>query len=317
MAAKQLPLQVISGLVALLLLYYASVQIPVAGLFLSLLLPLPIILTIDRAGWWGGLLIVAAALAILWYLEQFTGVKAEVLPLLHMAILGVTLAILAARPLSPELVIGGAALAGMLFQVGIFLVLAQQQGLTTMAYLEQTVATVWSEVSHVLDKDQMLEKELNQAGLTIAEMLTLMAQLAPALVLMNNTVVALLNYLLSCALGTERSCAPPKVPLPCWEAPGWLVFFLIGAGFSLLMPYQVLRLLALNVLLVCLLLYFFQGVAIIAFGFQRFQVPRFLRWSIYLLLILIKPAMLLVVIMGLVDLWLDFRRLHQPPPSEA
>jgi len=317
MAARQLPLQVIGGLVALLLLYYASGQIPVAGLFVSLLLPLPIILTIDRAGWWGGLLIVAAALAILFYLERFTGVSAELLPLLHMAILGVTLATLAARPLPPELVIGGAALGGMLFQVGVFVVLAQQQGLSPLAYLEQTVATVWSGLSPILDKDQILEKEFNQAGLTLAEVLSLVARLTPALLLMNNTVVALLNYLLSRTLGSERRWAPPKVPLPCWEAPGWLVFILIGAGFLLLVPYQVLQLAALNVLLICLLLYFFQGVAIIAFGLQRFQVPHFLRWSIYLLLIVIKPAMLLVVIMGLVDLWLDFRRLHQPPPSEV
>jgi hypothetical protein len=31
---------------------------------------------------------------------------------------------------------------------------------------------------------------------------------------------------------------------------------------------------------------------------------------------MLKPAMLLVILMGLVDLWLDFRRLHRPP-SEA
>ncbi|MGQ9919715.1 MAG: DUF2232 domain-containing protein [Desulfobacca sp.] len=317
MAAKQVPLPIISGLVALLLLYYASSQIPVAGLFVSLLLPLPLILTIDRAGWWGGLLVMAAALAILFYLEQFTGMPAEVLPLLHMSLLGLILAFLAARPLAPELVIGGAALGGLLFQVGVFVVQGQQQGLSPMAHLEQTVATVWSGLAPVLDKDQVLEKQLQQAGLTFADLLALVAHLTPALLLMNNTVLALLNYLLSRGLGTQQRWAPPKVPLPCWEAPGWLVFVLIGAGFLLLVPSQILRLAALNVLLICLLLYFFQGVAIIAFGFQRFQVPRFLRWSIYLLLIMIKPAMLLVVIMGLVDLWLDFRRLHQPPPSEA
>ena len=316
MAVRQLPLQVISGLVALLLLYYASGQIPVAGIFLGLLLPLPIILTVARAGWWGGLLVTAAALAIFFYLEQFTGLKTEVLPLVHMAVLALTLAFLAFRGFGPEVVVGGAALMAMAFQVGLFFVQAYLQGVTPLVYLEQTVAHVWSGVAQIIDQDQTLEKELSQAGLSIADMLTLVAQLAPALLLMNNTMVALLNYLLSQALGPTRSWSEPKVPFPCWEAPGWLVFVLIGAGFLLLLPSQAMRAVALNFLLICLLLYFFQGLAIIAFGFQRFQVPHFLRWSIYALLILIKPAMLLVVVMGLVDLWLDFRRLHQPP-SEA
>jgi uncharacterized protein YybS (DUF2232 family) len=68
-----------------------------------------------------------------------------------------------------------------------------------------------------------------------------------------------------------------------------------------------------NVVLICSLVYFFQGLAILAYSFSRFQVPRFFRWTAYLLLILLKPAMLLVILMGLIDLWLDFRQLHRPP----
>lgn len=313
MAVRQLPLYIFSGLLVLLLLSYASGQIPLAGLLASALMPLPIILTINRAGWGGGLLVVAAAIATILYLEQFTGSKGEVIPLLHMAVLGICLAVLASRSLPPELVVGGAALLGMVFQAGLLLILSYQQGLPPSAYLEQSVATVWSAMAQIIDKEQVLEKELNQAGLTLAEMLSLIAQLTPALLFINNIVVALGNYLLSRSLGTGRHWAVPKVPLTCWEAPGWLVFVLIGTGFALLVPSQIVRMVALNLLLISLLLYFFQGVAIIAFSFQRFQVPRFLRWSIYGLLILIKPALLLVILMGLVDLWLDFRRLHQPP----
>ena len=68
-----------------------------------------------------------------------------------------------------------------------------------------------------------------------------------------------------------------------------------------------------NVLLICGLFYLFQGLAILTFIFKRFQVPQFFRWSAFLLLVLIKPAMLLVILVGLIDLWLDFRHLHRPP----
>ncbi len=143
----------------------------------------------------------------------------------------------------------------------------------------------------------------------------MIAQITPALLLINNTVVVLLNYILSRKLGGQHGWEDPKLPLACWEAPGWLVFVLIGAGFLLLVPYQAWQMTGVNVLLLCGLFYFFQGLAIVAFSFRRFQVPRFFRWTAYMLLVLVKPAILMVILMGLTDLWFDFRRLHQPPPE--
>lgn len=316
MAARKVPLYVIGGLVSLLVLYFASLQIPVAGLLLSVLMPLPIALTSDRVGWWGGLVVVLVALAILVYLEQVAGFKAEMLPVVHMAVLGLTLAFLAPRPYPLEIVVGGAALLAMLFQVSVFFVLAQQQGLTLLAYLERTMTEGWTGVMQLLDKDQTLEQQLYLLGLSLADLISLVSQLTPAFLLINNTLVAWLTYLLGRKFGAPRGWATPVVTLSRWEAPAWLIFVLIGAGFLLLVPYRPPQMVAVNILLVCLLLYFFQGLAILAFNFQRFQVPRFLRWITYLLLILVKPAMLVVVLLGLIDLWLDFRRLH-PPPSEA
>ncbi len=313
---NKLPWQLMSGLLALLLFYYASVQIPLAGLLVTVMLPLPILLTIDRTGYAGGLLVAAVAVAVVFYQRLVTGLELEILPLVQMILLALALAALASQSRPPELVIGGAGFLGMLFQMGVFAFQAQQQGLSPLAHLEQTITAAWSSLAEVLDKEQAWEKDLAALGLKPAEMVSLAARLSPALLLMNNSLVAWINYLLCRSLGTQSRWRQPQVPLPCWEAPGWLVFIFIGAGFLLLFPWQVLQITALNVLLVCLLVYFFQGLAIIAFNFQRFRVPRFLRASIYLLLILIKPAMLVVTIMGLVDLWLDFRRLHQPP-SEA
>jgi len=316
MAVRQLPWQVMSGLSALLILQYTATQFPLLGLLVGALIPLPIILTISRAGWWAGLMVVGGALAVNFYVGQFSALRLEIMPLLQMTFLAAILAWLASRAYPAEAVIGGAALGGMVIQLGFFFIMAYQQGLKPLAYLEQTIATVWSDVSHLLNQSQMLEKELQQVGLNMADLMLWLAQLTPAMLFINNVLVALINYLCSRVLNEPGPWAPLKVPLPCWETPGWLVFVLIGAGFALLVPYHVLQVVALNLLLVCLLLYFLQGVAIIAFGFQRYQVPRLLRWIIYLLLILLKPAMLLVIVMGVTDLWFDFRRLHQPP-SEA
>jgi uncharacterized protein YybS (DUF2232 family) len=314
--AKQVPIVVINGLLALLLLYYASIQVPVAGLLIGALMPLPTIMTIRRAGWLASVLLVAAGVGMMYYVEHFAGIKAEVLPFLHMAVIGWGISFFASRQYPLEGIVGGTVVLTASLQVGVFLILAWQQGLTPLAYLQRLVEDVWTAFSQLAAKEQLLEQEIRLSGLNLAELTTVIAQVTPALLLINNTLVVLLNYLLSRSLGGQRGWEDPKLPLACWEAPGWLVFVLIGAGFFLLVPNQVVQMTGVNVLLVCALVYFFQGLAILAYSFRRFQVPWFFRWTVYMLLILLKPAMLLVILLGLIDLWLDFRQLHRPPSED-
>lgn len=315
MAAKQVPIIVINSLLALLALYYASIQVPVAGLVIGALMPLPTILTIRRAGWVAGVLLVAAGVGMMYYVEHFSGIKAEVLPFLHMALIGFGVGFFASRQYPLEVIVGGTVLLAVATQIAVFLVLAWQEGLTPLAYLQRSVEEIWTAMARLVEKEQFLQQELHLSGLQMADITTTIAQVIPALLLINSTLVVLLNFLLSRYLGGQQGWEDPKLPLACWEAPGWLVFALIGAGFLLLVPNQIGNMIGINVILVCCLLYFFQGLAILAFSFRRFQVPRFFRWSIYVLLVLVKPAMLVVIIMGLIDLWLDFRHLHRPPPE--
>ncbi len=101
MEAKQFPIIIINGLLSLLLLYYASIQVPFAGLMIGALMPLPTILVIRRAGWIAGLLLVGAGVGVMYYVEHFFGIKAEVLPFLHMALIAFVLSFLASRQYPP------------------------------------------------------------------------------------------------------------------------------------------------------------------------------------------------------------------------
>lgn len=313
---KQVPIIVINGLLAFLLFYYVSIQVPVAGLLVSAFMPLPVILTLRRAGWLGGLLMVAAGVGAIYYLEHFSGLKAEVLPVLHMAVIGMAVFFLASRQQPLEIIVGGTVAVTVALQVAVFLVQAWQLGLAPGDHLQRLIAELWTAFKQVAEKDKLLEQEFLLAGLSQDEVIKVLAQVTPALLVINNTLVVLLNYLLSRHLGGRFQESQARLPLSCWEAPGWLVFVLIGSGFLLLVPYQALQTAGVNVLLVCGLIYFFQGLAIIAFSFNRFQVPRFIRWIAFTILVLVKPAMLLVMTMGVIDLWLDFRQLHRPPAED-
>ena len=85
----------------------------------------------------------------------------------------------------------------------------------------------------------------------------------------------------------------------------------LAAGFLLLVPVTLVRLVSMNLLVVFGLLYFCQGAAVVASWFQRFRLPRLLRLIGYPLMFL-HPLFFLVITLGLMDVWLDFRRLHQP-----
>ena len=70
---------------------------------------------------------------------------------------------------------------------------------------------------------------------------------------------------------------PDYEKLNQWQAPDLLVWAVIGSGLLMLFPASATKLLGLNVLLISTTIYFFQGIAIVSFFFEKIQIPRFLK----------------------------------------
>jgi hypothetical protein len=85
-----------------------------------------------------------------------------------------------------------------------------------------------------------------------------------------------------------------------------LSILFVGCGAAVLAPE--LRPLAYNVLLVLGFLYIVQGVAVVSFYARRLAAPPLLRGAV-LLLVLVNPwAPQVLALLGLFDLWFDFRK---------
>jgi len=97
-------------------------------------------------------------------------------------------------------------------------------------------------------------------------------------------------------------------PFRNWTLPEPLVWGVIASGFALVVPSEPLRIAALNVLIVLLPLYFLQGMAIVATFLVRRNMPPFVRGMVYLLIVILNPLPLLVTVVGVFDLWVDFRK---------
>lgn len=305
-----------NSLLALLFLYFGAVQIPVAGLLIWALLPLPFAALNRRQGLGSVLLLLLAGAGVIHYGERFFGLKAELLALAQMAVIGLTLAQTTARHCRLEVVIGGTALVAALAEVAVFWSESLLAGQAVLAQWQQHIHHNVGLLVGLLPTNETLAKDLPWAGLDQAELGRFIFRITPALLLINALGVALLNYAGLRVLGLVSGGPSADKPLLWWEIPQWLVFVLIGAGFLLLLPVPAGQTVGLNLILVLLPLYFLQGLAILAFGLQRLQVPRLFRWLTYLTLLLVKPAAIAVILLGLTDLWLDYRRLHRQPKAD-
>jgi hypothetical protein len=94
-----------------------------------------------------------------------------------------------------------------------------------------------------------------------------------------------------------------------WQAPTWLVWVLIATGFSLFIPVPEVSLVARNVFVVVLACYFCQGLAIVSYYLQRLGLPAGLRIASYVLIGFQQIVAGIVLMLGVFDLWGDFRRL--------
>ncbi len=151
-----------------------------------------------------------------------------------------------------------------------------------------------------------------------ASLVTWTVQLAPALC----AIFAALMVLINLAIFWRFSGGPRRLGYPLfgdivrWATPEWLVWLLLAAGFGLFIPNATLSLIMLNCFVGIVAVYFFQGLAIMAFYFRALAMPSLARGLVYALTIVQPFLAALICIAGVFDLWLDLRRL-KPPSREA
>jgi uncharacterized protein YybS (DUF2232 family) len=97
-----------------------------------------------------------------------------------------------------------------------------------------------------------------------------------------------------------------------WRSPEWLVWPAILAIALLLFEVNYLTPFARNCVKPLLLIYFFQGMSILAYFLDSLRLRGPFRVPIYLAGMLMYP---MVVSFGFFDLWLNFRNRHKPGES--
>jgi uncharacterized protein YybS (DUF2232 family) len=143
-------------------------------------------------------------------------------------------------------------------------------------------------------------------------------RLSPALAAVSAAFVILANLGLFWRLSGRQQRVGYMLfgDLARWSTPEWLIWALLVSGFGLFIPIAPLSTIALNCFICVAAIYFCQGLAIMAFYFKVLSMPPLARGLIYFVTGVQPVLAALVCVAGILDLWIDFRRL-KPPSQEA
>lgn len=302
---SELLFDAVKGGVLTLALFLAYITFPVLGLAAGIITPLPAMYYYFRRGAIAGVLIFAITLSVLMVMGDAS------VPMLYLLQAGLTGIFLPFFYLQ-----GKGAARAIVYSVGInfllIVILALAYGFWSGTDLqgillkginsstEQAVA-IYSKQGLPPEDLELFTEGIRRAG-------SLIAQIFPALALVSLGTIAALNMSVIIRLRAKRL---PEIPEPelflSFRNPDMLVWVVIAAGFALLIPAADVGRAGLNVLVVCGFIYFLQGLAVVLAFFKRVSVPSLARIIFWLVLAFQPYLVLAIAILGLFDIWGNFR----------
>jgi len=299
--------------IAVLVLGLMALVFPPLALVAGILSPVPLIFVYLQVGKGAGLAVVAVIFGVL---LAVMGPMQAILFLAEYAVLAVIMAETLRLGFSFDRCVGFSASGSTL--LSIFLLLVSFSG-------SEEPLSVFFKKHFEANIQQSLDslKTMGESAADLAEMKRFADKASetfavsfPAIIAIGSLITAAINFFLVRFLMVRfhgPSISPPE-KFSEWILPEQMVWPLLLSGAAVVLTEGMLDVLGLNVLLVLLVIYFFQGWAIIARFFEIKNVPGIL-WALALLLILVQPILIgLVIGLGVFDIWIDFRKL-KPRPS--
>jgi uncharacterized protein YybS (DUF2232 family) len=307
--------ELIVGIAATLLFFLTVIMIPVFGILAGIFTPLPTLLVYYRWGspwaFWvpGGTAIFGYVL--LAYLNQ-----SQSLPyLIEMLMLGLLLGLGMRRNWSLERTVSIASL--LVFAIGTLVFWFnyggghEGSGMQVEKDLSDAITLILQHYGPATTDTQMVAE-------AVQKMLPILVKLLPGAALSSILMACWLNLLVA-----KRYCRLHQLPMPAWQewslwkAPDFLIWVVIGGGLALLLPLGFFKVPGLNAMMVAGIIYLFQGLAIVSFYFERWKLPRIFRAILYGIILIQQFFTLGAMLMGLFDMWIDFRRLSRGTPAST
>ena len=307
-ARSQIHKDVIVAIAITAFICMATLYLWVLGPFVGLAIPLPILFYRFKLGRSLGLLILAAVVLIVISVVGWSSIGAVAF-LFELGLVGLILPEVFEMNLSVEKTVGittGAVLAAGAVMLALYSLLSTASPWAVVSdYLEKSVEmaiAMYREIDASEEKIEILTRSLEG-------ILYLMLRIIPAIVIVTTLFVVWSNLLLARSLLRSKELFCPDFgKLNQWKAPEHLIWVAIASGGLLLFAHPGIKMLGINGLIVIMMIYFFQGIAIVSFYFEKKQFPKVLQAILYGLIAMQQLLLLVVIAVGFFDVWIDFRR---------
>jgi uncharacterized protein YybS (DUF2232 family) len=297
-------------------LYAAGFLIPLIGQIAVLFVPVPIIVLFLREGRRAGYLALVLASGLAAALGWWQA--AVILFFLSFGLMAIGLAEGMARRWKAEqaIFLGGAVPVAALLLVLSLLLL--KSGRNPVAAAEEYLRGTINDARDVYAKLGLTEV-VQTLALVTDRIVRTVVRLLPGILLSTSLLQATTCYGMARAIILRGDPASPLASQPtlaAWHAPDHLVWGLIGTlvlvAWGLMDPARTTAFyMGLNLVFPFALLYLVQGISVLEHVFRKARIPALWR-SILHAVILALPVVVLIVPLGIVDIWADFRKVRKP-----
>lgn len=290
-----------------------SVYLPVIGAFVTIIWPVPIILLGVRHGYrWSILATIVSGilLAVLLHPLHAIGV------VLAYGLIGIALghAFRSGYSAAKSFLLGAAA--SGISKIAVLLLMAAVLGVNPLADQMATMNASMEQVVELYRNMGMAEEQITQLQEQWQSILQILKLILPAGFALAALLDTYINYVVAKIVLRRMGHAVAEFPaFKEWIMPLFIpyVFAFAAAGiyWGSSHDWPILYQGSLNVEMVASMLLFLQGLSLLAFMADRYNVPRPARW-IFLVLILLNGFFTqLLVLAGAMEIVFDYRRLRQ------
>ena len=299
---------IITGIAVLSLCGLVSVFFPVIGFFSFVMLPLPVIFYRIKLGRQPAAIVALLAWGFITVMTG--GGLPDTWLAMGMMGLGFFLGECMEKDLPIEKIIVYSCGIVMIAGTACLMIYADMSGTglvnTFSVYLKknlQYTVSTYKELGVPKEQIQALTQSLDQIHYVLMRIM-------PSLIAAGLIFAAWLNLLgARVVLGARNLPVPFFGELKTWKAPENMVWGVIGCFLMIFMPVMGIKFIGINGLILLMVVYLFQGLAIVSFYFDKKDIPKIFRVLIYGIIAIQQILLLLVIGVGFFDMWINFRRL--------
>ena len=182
-------------------------------------------------------------------------------------------------------------------------------GVDPWALLSQTLERGIRESAGLYRQMGMPEQDINALMPTLRIIARVVQDYFPAMAVALTSLVSFTSYVLL-RRHIAREEGGEAEPLSRWHAPDHAVWGVIVPGFLVLIPNPVVRQMAGNLAAVFAIVFFFQGLALTTYFFERMRLSPVLKGLGYLIVALQPFLIGVMLLLGFFDTWTDLRKVR-------